>query len=1257
MHKLILIILIAPLSLFAQKKWKFQHITPENGLSDGTVHCTFKDSKGFVWIGTSNGLNRYDGYEIVVYQSNLDDPKSLSNSYINVITQISEDKVLIGTENGGLNIFDWTTGAFTRIGNDELGVRKGGIEAILPLSEKEVLLGIQDVGLCHYNFETSSSILYQHDPNSANSLSDNSVFSIAQAPSGKYWIGTHGGGVDLFDLSSKTFEHFVYDESFDIPETDRKPLLVDSNNDLWIGTDGFGLVHFDLDGKQFTTYTAQNSGLRSDIITTLFENDGLIYIGTDGQGINVLNPNSRSFTYLTSSLLDNTTLSSNAVYDIYKDDSGMIWVGTFRGGVNTHSPNRTKFELIKQIPYEKNSLSFASVIDVMESADGYIWIGTDGGGLDRLDPKTGELEHFKSDPNNVNTLSTNVAISLTEDENGLIWVGTYAGGVNLFNPRTGWTRQFLHDPNDRGSIGSKNVWDGLIDSNGDLWFALLNQGIDKYNPDTETFTHYTDSDGPEAISSNNVYDLFEDSKDNFWIGTSGGLNLFDRSKGTFQHFKSSENDPNSLVDNFVRTLTEDSRGNLLIGTMNGMSVMDLSDFSIVSSPANELLPSLAINAIQEDKQGNLWIGTSKGLSKFNPATKDIINYGIADGLQGLEFNYTSSITARDGTMYFGGTKGINYFNPNEIRKSDFQPNISITSINLYDKSISELEKNGKPVITSSIQALKAVSLDHDQDVLEINFVSLDFTSPASNLYRYKLDGFDKEWKYTSARKRSANYTNLDPGDYTFRVQGSNSDGIWSKSERSLNITIRSPWWATWWFTSLCVTIVVGAISLFVSWRARSVRLHREELNRRIDEATSQVKSQNEILRQEQEKLNDAIEETNFAVKQAVESGDFTTRINLEDKEGEWKKLGESINALFDSIVVPFNSITEIIGAMATSNLSMRYENEAKGDVLKLSSSLNYALDNLSGLLGTLVENMAEIGAASQEMLVSGQEMKVGTGEIASSTSELSRGAQEQVSRIDEASHILENILESSSNVSNQAQSINDAAEKGAMISDQGKNQMTKMDSSMESMLVTSKESNEAIDNLSDKSASISSMLNAIKEITIETNMLALNAAIEAAKAGDAGRGFAVVADQIRKLAENSNHFAIEIENIISEVQSSIGATSNLISDMGVNIDGGAQASKDASNSFDELAASYAQTLGLSNQILSHSEEQHKKIKEVVQLMESVVVISEQAAAGTEEIASSSNELSSGMNEYIESSSQVAEIIQRLNEKMQQFKLK
>jgi len=990
-----LMLLLFALSTLAQSDWSFGHITTDDGLSTGTANCVFKDSKGFVWIGTVDGLNRYDGYEITVFKNRKDDPTSLVGNIIEVINEGPEGNIWVGTRTRGLCIFDWSTGQFSGL---PIAENSNHISAIEVTNDSKVMIGSRGGGLAIYDPKSEDfNILTSEN----SQLSNDTIYNIIPGSSNEHYISSNATAIDVLNTATMSFQPLSYDPNYEPAESTRKPIMLDSKNVLWIGTDGNGVIRYDVASGNHRLLNTNNSGLRQNIITTIYEGqDGLIYIGNDGFGINILNERTEQFTYLESSLLDPGTLSSNAIYQIKEDNSGVIWVSTYRGGVNVYSPNRNKFKLYKQIPHENNSLSFQSVVSVLEGSEGYIWIGTDGGGLDKLNPSTGTFEHFQHDPNDPTSISTDVAISLLEDSRNNLWIGTYSGGLNRMNKTTGRFQRYLPDPTDPTSLNSKNVWTMLEDSEGTLWFGLLNGGLERYNPATNSFEHFVPSSSTTSISSNLVFSLLEDSKKNFWVGTqNGGLNLFDRESETFMHFKSDENDTTTLLSNEVKTLFEDSRGQVWVGTSLGANLIDPVTKELSKAYVNKLLPNLVINGIQEDEKGNLWFATNRGLSRYNPADRTILNFSMSDGLQGIEFNKSASVKTTDGTMYFGGVRGLNSFRPSEVILSDYNPALVLTEIKLFDEPIE-----------NPLQTLTELTLRHDQNVLGIGFSSLDFTSPNANKYRYKLEGFDDEWMYTDASKRSASYTNLDADTYTFIVEGTNSDGIWSSKSKELVITVLPPWWQTWWFRVVSILIVLGGIFVFTRWRSLAIRRQKEELRRQVEEATSVTREQNLVLQREQSKLEEAIAETNQVVGEALESGNFSARINLENKEGAWKDLGQSINSLFDSIVLPFQNINEIVGAMASSNLTIRYTDEAKGDILKMTSSLNYALYNLSMLISTIKQTTTVILQSSNEKMVSSDKMRVGTDQIAASTSKMISGAQEQVGKIDEASEKQEETL-------------------------------------------------------------------------------------------------------------------------------------------------------------------------------------------------------------------------------------------------------
>lgn len=1243
---------------------KFDHLGTDEGLASGTVNSVLRDSKGYVWIGTIDGLNRYNGFEITTFKHDLKDRGSIVGNTVYAVKEDKEGLIWIATDQG-LSVFDWEKEEFKTYINDpqnEKSLSNNHLRDVFVDSQGRVLLASKGGGVSVYEREADEFMNFTTSSASTKAISSDLTFSIIEDKPDFYWIGLNGGGLEYFDLKSGTFSSIIYDPNFPDIITDRKPLLKDSDGDIWIGTDGWGVYKWDVSEQVFSSFKHLPGvdGLSKNIITSFHEDWlGRIWIGTDGSGVDIYEVSTAKFTHLKSEFYDNNSLSSEAIRRIYEDVAGTIWVSTFRGGVNIYSPFRYKFNAFKHIPNNNNSLSFNSVIAIGETSDGYLWFGTDGGGLDQYDPATGDFRHYTSDLENRNSLSGNVIKSITEDKEGNLWLGTYSAGVTRYDRSRNRFYRYAPEPGNLTSLNDNHVWCMMEDKNGDFWLGTLSGGLAKYNREEDDFKHYRRNDTePHAVASDYIRVLFEDDKGRFWVGTGDeGLDLFDPNSETFKHYPYLPDQSNGIPDGDIRAIFNRSNGELWIGTTNGIATYNENSDVFELHEINDRLSNKVIAGLLEDDNGKIWISTSGGLVQYNPVNDEIRVYDKQDGLVGNEFNYTSSVKAKSGKLYFGNLDGVNSFYPGQLEPNKFNPEVVLTDFKLFDQSISTgIELNGRVLFERSLEVAEKITLYHNENSFSLEFASLDYTAPTRNKYSHRLESFDSGWNDSQGQSRDATYTNMDPGVYTFVVRGSNSDGIWSSNDRSLTIEILPPWWGTWWFRIIVLLLTFSIVTVAIRWRIKTVKNQKEELEQKVNEATSKMALQNEQLQKQQENLQAAIEETNFIINEAVESGNYSARIEVEDKKGEWKELGLSINHLFESIMSPFGSITDIVNSMAENNLSRRYESEARGDVKLLTDSLNKALNNMSLLLLEIVRQVEYIGQSSQEMTITSEEMNTSTAEIATSIEEMTKGAQDQVQRIDESSGLLEAILTFSNNMSEQAEAINQAANLGVQRSDAGKVLIEKVESNMQSVAKSSKASNEAVNVLAERSGKISSILNVIKDIAGQTNLLSLNASIEAAKAGESGRGFAVVANEIRGLASKSNTSAKEIEIMIEEVQSAIGKTNDLISSMSGDINEGVQVAKEASEAFADLAVSYSQTLNLSEQIVEATNQQTNDVSNVVGAMEGVAVISEQTAAGTEEVAASSSELSAGMSQYTAKTKEVSDIAESLTSKVRLFKL-
>lgn len=879
----LLLFIVLPATLEAQSGHiAFDHIGTDQGLSTGTVNCIFRDSRGYVWIGTQDGLNRYDAYEVTVFKHDPKDPSSIAGSRI---TSIGEDKlgrVWFATRSSGISVFDWKTESFSHLKNvqgDSRSLASNMIYVLYSDSEGRMMVGTSG-GLSVYNYESNDFTSFRHDPNNKASLSASSVLALLEEAPGKYWVSCNSGAIDLFDLAAAKSKRIVYDPSY-AANSERKRFTKDSRGILWIGTDGQGIYRVNPATGDFDriVYDPYVQGLNHNIVTFVREmKGGKIWIGTDGGGINVYDPKTEAFSYIRNSLADARSLSSDAVYNIYEDNSGIIWISTFRGGVNYYSPFKSKFAFYKKIEGEEQSLSFSSVISAAKGPNGKVWIGTDGGGLDLFDPRTGTFVHNKYSPFDDNSLSSNVIKSICTDHEGNVWTGTYAAGMTKWDIKNNKYTRFRHDATKPGSLGGNNIWAIHEDAKHRMWFGVLGGGLDLYDRETGAFTHFKhDPDNKSSISSNMVKLIFEDSRNNFWVGTEDqGLCLFNRETRTFERFYPNPDDPKALPNPDIRTLFEDSKGQLFVGTSAGLCLFNRDNKTFTTLPVSKKLASSIINGMQEDRNGNWWISTSFGLSRVDPATGQVINYDKSDGLQGNEFNYTSSVKTAEGYMIFGGTGGFNIFKPEEITQNVYNAPVELTEFSLFGKAIHYQDTlNDRVILSKPLSVVESLELTHKENVFSIEFASLDCTTPSRNKYRYQLVGFDEDWVQAAANERRATYMNLSPGDYEFRVTGTNSDGVWSQSQRSVKISILPPWWSTWWFRIFALVVVVGLLLAVYQWRVKALKYQRLQLKRQVEERTRGLEEMIEIIRSNSGHITEAGKA--LKVKSGLLAGDATTQ--------------------------------------------------------------------------------------------------------------------------------------------------------------------------------------------------------------------------------------------------------------------------------------------------------------------------------------------------------------------------------------------
>ncbi len=809
---------------------RFEELSLEEGLSQTIVECITQDQRGFMWFGTEDGLNRYDGYTFTVLRHDPENPNSLVYNHILSLLVDRAGYIWIGTFDSGLDRFDPYSENFTHYRYDAGNPQSLSNDHVISIFEDSsgyLWVGTM-LGLNRLNRETGSFTRYIYDPDDLHSISHNTVRVIYEDHSGTLWIGTEGGGLNRYDRENDRFIRYVTDPDnpSSISHNSIRAIHEDISGVLWIGTVGGGLNALDKDRRSFTRYLHDPDDPKSlshDQVYAIHEDrTGTLWIGTNGGGLNRFDRRNQTFTHYINDPSDPSSISYNEIYDIFEDQSGVIWLGTYGGGINKFDSKRKKFELYRPRPGDPNSLSQPIVWTIYEEEDtGILWIGTHGGGLNRLDRNRNTWTHYRHDPEDPHSLTSDIVRVVYEDSRGTFWVATHGGGLCILDRKTGRFSAFRHDPNDPSSISSDQLRSVYEDRSGTLWFGTNGGGLNRMDRASGTFTRYShDPDDPESLSNDYVRVFYEDIEGNFWIGTQGGgLEEMDRETGLFTHYKNVPDDTNSVSSDYVFSILEDDAGILWIGTWGGgLNRFDKKRGLFSHYTVEDGLASNSVYGGLMDEQGNIWISTNNGISRFTPRTETFKNYTVDDGLQGNEFNGNSFFKSSSGEMFFGGTYGLTTFYPHEIKDNPYVPPVVITSFSKFNKEV----KFDKPL--SDIDELL---LSHKDYVFSFEFAALDYSAPSKNQYAYRMKGLDEDWIPTGSDKRFAYYTTLPPGRYEFMVKGSNNDGLWNEEGTSVKIRITPPFHQTWWFRAIVFLTFVLLVRIWYDRRMRNTRITAE----------------------------------------------------------------------------------------------------------------------------------------------------------------------------------------------------------------------------------------------------------------------------------------------------------------------------------------------------------------------------------------------------------------------------------------------
>jgi ligand-binding sensor domain-containing protein/anti-sigma regulatory factor (Ser/Thr protein kinase) len=833
------------------KDYNFRQLSLEEGLSQSSVFAIAQDDDGFMWFGTQDGLNKYDGYGFHVYKKRPFDSTSLSHSHIRSLLKDKSGNLWIGTT-FGLNLLDKRTHRFINLSyllgskttadrmminclyEDSRGIiwvgTSHGLVRLVPPSEK---------GNSYKKYQSFPSLYEEKD---LNSLSNNSVHSFLEDKQGHIWVGTLEGINRVEKAVSNTREKLSFknyrNSALSIFHLEGKfisSIVQDTYGHFWLGT-GRGLYRTTASATQPPEYYAQQPGkdeaqksspsqnhflTSNQVYSLLLDSKGTLWVGTLGGGINKVHLDEVGNVSAIVSVLKNNTQEKGirndfvlSMYESKEKQDGTLWFGLEAGGIAQFNPFKNNFKLYRHESTSDNTLSDNNIFAVLRDHEDMLWIGTSKG-LNRYNPQTRQYTQFYHQPDDIHSLAENHVFSLYEDQEGVLWVGT-GRGLDRYNRQT---NQFeavkvnFDSKNEtaepiRGSITTLHE-----DTQHQLWIGASSDLIrlDKKTMIGKSYGYHAKNGS--RLTGGKITTVYEDRQGILWIGTYAGLNRYDRQKDDFIHYANNPTNHNTLSSNTVLSMLQDNSGTYWIATELGLNKMTLAGEKATFSHYMEKdgMPNNFVYGVLADEVGRIWMSTNLGISVFDPRKNNFVNYDEADGLQSKEFNSGAYYRGINGEMFFGGINGLNSFFPDNMPVNRHVPKVKIVSLYKFEQ----------PIDLDSLRAYtEEVILDYNENFFSFEFVSLDFANPQKNRYAYQLEGFNKNWIYCGNR-RYVSFTNLDPGEYTFKVKGSNDSNIWNNEAfASIRIVVRPPFWQTWWFYFLSLAIVLMSIKVIHDVRVR-----------------------------------------------------------------------------------------------------------------------------------------------------------------------------------------------------------------------------------------------------------------------------------------------------------------------------------------------------------------------------------------------------------------------------------------------------
>ncbi|MBI4646196.1 MAG: SpoIIE family protein phosphatase [Bacteroidia bacterium] len=857
---IILIILITLISNFlyyhsSGQNIRFEKYTTDNGLSQGTITCILQDRAGYLWFGTEDGLNRFDGYNFQIFQYNPTDSNSISGNKILSLFEDSNGILWIGTNNG-LNSYEPLFGKITRFQHDEKNsgsIPDNIIQAIAEDRQQNIWLGTKNCGLV--KFERKNKIFSVYNQQKDSNLSNiNDVKCLMIDKTGKLWVGTNCNGLLKFDIQNEIFEKYLYSEKqseqWNANKNKITCLLEESDGKIWVGTDAGGISRFDRVSCRFTDYgilkfipgtkTVMNN-LKNRIKTIIKDRNGKIWAATSS-GLTFYDKEKDGFyNYLTSNYDDPFSLNFNDLYSVYEDKAGSLWVGTYGNGINVFHPSKWKFNYyppFSTIPFierSRNERNFKSKVvhAINEDSDGSLLIGTKDGSLIYFKRNNDSIINYADMPQ-FHTLHPSI-LAISVEKDGTIWLGTWGGGLQKFDRKNGMVTTY----NTTNSGMANNTVVCLYNEEKYLWLGTFG-GLTRFEKSTEKFKTYTAENG---FGSNRIFCIAGNNNDTLLVGTMyGGFNIFNTTTGIANAFLNNNKDTASISSNSVVHIYDSGNSTVWIATESGLNKFNKKTRRFISYFRKDGLPNDHIYAIIPDNNGCLWMSTNRGISKFAPSLPKVTpasftNYDKEYGLQGNEFNQCAYFKNSDGEIFFGGPNGINSFHPDKMEINNYDIPVHFAVFKMFNNEVH---------FDSVFDYKKKIKLSYKENFIAFEFVGLDYVFPLKNLYSYKMENLDIGWSNPDIR-RFASYPNLEPGEYIFKVKAANSEGIWNKLEKQIIIIITPPFYKRTSFILLMIVLCIFLLFLFYQIRTGMLKREKRILEQKVAERTYELQQKNEDI--------------------------------------------------------------------------------------------------------------------------------------------------------------------------------------------------------------------------------------------------------------------------------------------------------------------------------------------------------------------------------------------------------------------------